>query len=174
MSNVIARAVARAAAKVGGFEATVRGLHGVFKRLSEEHKETSSLLGRLATTSEIHTRAEIWLTVRDALINHEQAESAEVYADVEWHPSLIDLVQTHEEDAAKLQAFVRQLDALTFDSPHWLPTLLKLEAVVNAHAEREEELFFPKMQSIMGEDRCEELEARYLDTKNALKAAGSS
>lgn len=174
MSNLIARAVARAAAKVGGFEATVRGLHGVFKRLSAEHKETSSLLRRLTNASEISVRTEIWLTVRDALITHEQAESQEVFADVEWHPSLLDVVETHEEDAARLQSFVRQLDSLTFDSPHWLPTLLKLEAIVNAHAEREEELFFPQMQSIIGEDRAEELDARYLDTKNALRAVRKS
>jgi hemerythrin superfamily protein len=171
MSNVIERAVARAVAKVGGAQATARGLRGVFRRLTEEHKAVSSLLRRLAMSSDIDDRAHIWPSVRDELIAHERAESQEVYSDVEWHPSLIDIVQAHEEDAGTLQSFLRELDSLTFDSPHWQPTLLKLEAVVNAHAEREEELFFPKVQSIIGEDRAEELDSRYLDTKNAIRGA---
>jgi hemerythrin-like domain-containing protein len=171
MSNLIERAVARAAAKVGGVQASIRGLHGVFKRLTEEHKEMALLLQRLAIASDIEKRATIWPSVRDELIAHEQAESQEVYADFSWHPSLVELVYTHEEDASKLQAFVRQLDGLTFDSPQWHPTLLKLEAIMNAHAEREDELLFPQVQSIIGKDRAEELDSRYVATKNAIHRA---
>jgi hypothetical protein len=66
---------------------------------------------------------------------------------------------------------VRELDKLTFDSPQWHPTLLKLEAVTNAHAEREEELFFPHVQTIIGIERVEELDARYIETKRAIHGA---
>lgn len=161
--------MARAAAKIGAVQATARGLHGVFKRLSEEHKEISTLLMRAAMTSDIAKRAELWPLIRDELVAHEQAELQEVYPDFEWHPSLVDVVRTHEGDGARLQAFVRELDSLTFDSPLWHPTLLKLEAVVNAHAEREEELFFPRVQAILGAERVAELDARYLATRVAIR-----
>lgn len=173
MSNILEHAVAKAAAKLGVVPTPTRGLHGVFKRLSEEHQETSKLLRRAALATDVETRAKFWSLLRDDLIAHEQAELQEVYPDFEWHPSLVDVVQTHDEDAEQLQSLVRTLDTLTFDGAHWEPTLLKLEAIMNAHAEREEELFFPQVQNIIGKDRAEELDGRYVATKKALLGISS-
>ncbi len=170
MSNILQQAIAKAAAKLIPAQPTTNGLHGVFERLAREHKETSALLRRAAQSPNIDERAALWNTLRDQMLAHEQAEVQEVYPDFEWHPSLIDVVQLHEEDAERLQSLVRALETLTFDAPQWETTLLKLEAVMSAHAEREEELFFPQVQNIIGKDRANELDSRYMATKQAILA----
>lgn len=172
MTNIIERAVARAAAKWGGIQATAKGQYGVFRRLSEEHREIASWLRSVATTSDVETRRELWPVLRDALLAHERAEMQEVYPDFEWHPSLVDNVVTHDEDAERLQDFVNELERLGFESHDWQPTVAKLEALMNAHIEREEELLFPHVQAVIGKDRAEELEARYVATKAAIQRIG--
>ncbi len=168
MSNILQQAILKAAAKLSAVQPPTNGLHGVFKRLAEEHKETATLLRRAALAPDIDERAALWNTLRDQMLAHEQAELQEVYPDFEWHPSLIDVVQIHEEDADRLQSLVRALETLMFDAPQWEATILKLGAFMSAHAEREEELFFPQVQNIIGKDRAEELDIRYVATKKAI------
>lgn len=168
MTNVLEQAVARAAARFGATPATSDGFSGVFRRLVEEHKELSVMLKRLAVTPALDKQAVLWATFRTELAAHEQAELQEVYPDFEWHPSLIDVIQTHEEDAERLQEWVRGLDAVAVGSPQWDKGLQTLQAVLSAHVEREEELFFPQVQRLIGRERLEELDARYTETKRAL------
>ena len=57
-------------------------------------------------------------------------------------------------------------------SPQWDKGLQTLQAVLSAHVEREEELFFPQVQRLIGRERLEELDARYAETKRALLDLG--
>lgn len=168
MTNVLEEAVVKAVARFGVTRVTTNGFTGVFRRLAEEHKELSVLLKRTSVTSALDKQAILWATFRAELAAHEQAELQEVYPDFEWHPSLIDVIQTHEEDAERLQDWVRGLDAVAIGSPQWGEGLQTLGALLSAHVEREEELFFPQVQRLIGRERIEELDARYTETKRAL------
>lgn len=168
MANVFEEVIAKAAGKLGALKAKVNGLDGVFRRLTEEHKEVAILLQRAGMSTDTEKRDELWSTIRQELTAHEQAELQVLYTELESHPALTEIVRQHESDADKLQVLIANLDSAAPSSAQWEGCLRQLEHAVLKHAEREEEHFFPKAQEFIGEERAEQLEYKYLQAKKVL------
>lgn len=168
MSNMFEDAVTKAVAKLGSIKAKVNGLDGVFRRLTEEHKEVAILLQRAGMSTDAEKRAELWSKIREQLTAHEQAELQVVYTAFEAYPALTELVRQHEADADKLQALITNMDTSPAASAQWEGCLRQLEHAVLKHAEREEEEFFPRAQEIIGEDRAQQLEYPYLQARKVI------
>jgi hemerythrin superfamily protein len=168
MANVVEEVIAKAAGKLGALEAKVKGLGGIFRRLTEEHKEVATLLQRAGMSTEATKREELWNKIRPILTAHERAEMQVLYAELEAHPSLAEIVRQHESDVDKLQDLIANLDSAAFSSAQWEGSLRQLEHAVLKHAEREEEHFFPTAQELIGEERAEQLEYKYLQAKKVI------
>lgn len=168
MPNIIEEAAAKTAGKIGAIKAKITGLDGVFRRLSEEHKEVGTLIGRAAISADAEKRADLWGKIRQELTAHEHAELQIVYPALQAEPELEDVVRQHQLEADELEALIRDVDRAPLGSVQWEGCIKQLQGAVLQHAEREEEHFFPRAQSAIGERRAEELEQRYLDAKQAL------
>jgi hypothetical protein len=59
-------------------KAKIKGLTGVFERLSREHGEVMALLLRVKASSHPEVRAELFPKIRAELLSHEKGELLEV------------------------------------------------------------------------------------------------
>lgn len=168
MSNMVEDAVTKAVAKLGSLKAKVNGLDGVFRRLTEEHKEVAILLQRAGMSTDAEKRVELWTRIREQLMTHEQAELQVVYTAFEAYPALTELVRHHEADADRLRALVGNMDTAPATSAQWEGCLRQLEYAVLKHAEREEDDFFPRAQDVIGEERAQQLEYPYLQARKVI------
>lgn len=168
MPNIIEETAAKAAGKFGALKAAMSGLHGVFRRLAEEHKEVATLLARATMSSDAEKRADLWGKIRQELTAHEHAESQVVYPEFEMHASLVDIVRQHDSEAEQLEAFIQNVDRAPIASVQWEGSLKQLQEAVVRHAEREEQHFFPRVQEVIGEQRAEALGERYVAAKETL------
>jgi hemerythrin superfamily protein len=168
MPNILEQTAAKAAGKLGAIKAAVSGLHGVFRQLSEEHKEVATLLASATLSSDPEKRAQAWGKVRHDLTAHEHAELEIVYPEFEMHASLLDIVREHEAQADHLEALISNVDSAPIGSAQWETSVKQLHSGILRHATREEQEFFPRAQEVIGERRSEELEDQYLAVKESL------
>jgi hypothetical protein len=173
MNNPLEQVKAKVAGISGAVEARVKGLKGVFMKLAEQHHEVASLLSTAESTEDYTKRAELWSQIRRELVSHEQAELLSVYPILEDYEATRDIVRRHTEEAGELEAAVRELDGIGFQSDAWRPSLERLIALVKAHVELEEEQFFPRAQETLGDDAARELETPFTRAKQlALEKLG--
>lgn len=163
MPNTLESIAAVGAGKVGAAAAKMKGLHGVFVQLVEEHKETATLLKQALSADETAKRSDIWSKLRIELLSHERAELKVVYPSLENAGA--DISAEHARDAKVLEALIAEIDAQSYDSVAWKESLLRLQAVVEAHVELEENEFFPQMQQILGKELAKQMEGRYEQAK---------
>jgi hypothetical protein len=165
MANPVEHVKAKVAGMAGAVEARMKGLKGVFGKLAEQHHEVSSLLETAQETDDYTKRAKLWSDIRRELVSHEQAELMQVYPVVAEYETAKDISLQHNEEAGKLEAAVRELDGIGYQSDEWLPALKRLVELVRTHVELEEEEFFPRAQEAMGEEAARELEGPFLRAK---------
>lgn len=150
-------------------KAKLAGLHGVFKKLTEEHGEVSALLLRLKKTSDPAVRAALFPTLREALLAHEESEMQAVYSLFKTHPDTALIADHHDGEALKLRAQVERLAAIAYDSPAWEPNLEQLAELVAHHVNEEEDEYFPAGQRAFG-DRVDAMLLDYERTKRQVIA----
>jgi hemerythrin superfamily protein len=168
MPNIIEETAAKAAGKVGAIRAAFNGLDGVFRQLADEHKQVATLLASATMASTPEKRADLWGKIRQELTAHEHAERQVVYPEFEMHASLMKVVSEHEAEADELELLIRNVDTCALSSSEWEAHLKLLQKAVVHHATREEKEFFPQAQEVLGEQRVEELEKRYLSARRVL------
>lgn len=167
MTNIIERAVSKAAGGMGAVQAKLNGLEGVFVRLVNEHKQLQVWFARAEISSDAEKRAELWPRLRAELVAHEFAEAHVVYRVAEAYPDLGHIVRQHQFEEELLHSLVHNLDVAAFSSGQWEGSLKQLEQALLLHARREERAFFPELQARFGQALTEELDARYVEAKKA-------
>lgn len=165
MTNPVEHVKAKVAGMAGAVEARMKGLKGVFRKLSEQHHEVSSLLATAVETDDYTKRAALWADIRRELVSHEQAELLQVYPVIEEHEITKDIGHRHTESAGELEAAVRELDGLGFQSDAWRAGAERLLVIVREHARVEEEEFFPRAQEALGEQVAQALEPSFTRAK---------
>jgi hemerythrin superfamily protein len=165
MPNAIENAVAKVAGKTGAVEARFKGLKGVFTKLAEQHHEVGALLSRAESATDFSKRRDLWGEIRKQLISHEQGELLEIYPALESYAATRDVARRHAEEAGELEALIREVDSVGFQSDAWQPTLANLIAKVTEHVQIEETEFFPRAQEALGEDAAKQLEAPFMKAK---------
>jgi hypothetical protein len=146
---------------------TTEGFQGVFEQLVSEHRQVAHLIARLFQEQGAQ-RAELWATLRRNVLAHEFAEHQVLYAALDCYPSLQVLIESHTHDVSVQDTQLRQLDALAVDTEEWELGLRRLEALLEAHVEKEEVELFPRAQDLLGPERVQELELDYLVVKSSL------
>ncbi len=147
------------------------GLHGVFATLAEQHAEMAKLLDRVE--QDPSKRRSLWPTIRIELLSHERGELREVFPALREHAETEQLAEQHEADAHDLEALIAQLDDTEPDpdSEDWGALFDQLVGTVLDHVDDEEKNIFPLAQRVLGVQVADNLDARFLATKQQIADA---
>jgi hemerythrin superfamily protein len=167
MPNRPEELASKAAGAMKAAKATVKGLHGVFKKLTEEHGEVSALLTRVNSTSDPETRSRLFPDIRRDLLAHETGERRAVYPAFRKYPELAGMVDEHEAEATQLERALSQLAATDCADASWGTMFEQLVKLVKHHTGEEENRYFPEASRVLGKEESERLEAAYLAAKVA-------
>lgn len=152
-----------------GAGARLHGLVGVFKILSEQHREAVALLRRVKRDPE--QRAELWPKIRQELLSHENSELRELYPVLRAHDQTRALAERHEAEASQLSALIDRIHGAQMASAEWGRLFGQLVDQVEQHVREEEGEIFPKAQEIIGAARAREIEPRVLAAKQQVAMA---
>lgn len=152
-------------------KATVKGLGGVFRKLSQEHGEVTALLMRVKRSSDVEVRKSLFPDIRRELLAHEKGEMEVVYPAFRQHPELVSIAQEHDKEAGQMEQVIQQLSATEYADESWGRMFDRLVDLVVHHATEEENEFFPKASRVMTDEEPDVLEKRYLDAKKAILAS---
>ncbi len=150
-------------------KATLEGVTGVFKELMREHGEAGALLAKLKSSSDIDARAEIFPTLRAALLSHEKGELAEIYPLFRKHPDLAGYAEMHEAEAGALERLLTRMSAMPYEDVSWGESIAELADAVTRHVKEEETEYFPVASKTLGKAETEALTARYEAKRDAVK-----
>jgi hypothetical protein len=168
MPNRTENAASKAVGAIKSAKATIKGLSGVFKQLTEEHGEVSALLMRVKTGSDQAVRRELFPKIRAKLLSHERGELLEVYPVFERHPELQRMAAEHNRDAKQLERLLEGLNTMAFDDEAWDALFGKLVEVVKQHAAEEESVYFPEANRVLGKEESERINGLYERAKAAV------
>lgn len=166
MPNRLDSMLSHGMARVKAVKARLSGLGGVFKTLAAEHGELRVLLQRAKVSDDRFV--DLWPTIRRDLVAHEKAERRELYPVLRAHPETRSLADHHDAEADELDALIASVDALGVGTPELRATFKRLNDLVVHHAHEEESKIFPKAQEVLGKDRAELIETKYLAAKRQL------
>ena len=168
MPNRMENMASKVAGKTKAAKATIKGLKGIFKKLAEEHGEVSALLKRVEMSSDPDVRAELFPTIKKELLAHEKGEISELYPLLRKHAETRAMADDHDGEADEMEALLEKLDDDKYDGKQWKQSFERLVELVQHHAKEEENEYFPKAQEVLGEERAEVLEKKYLSTKKSV------
>jgi hemerythrin superfamily protein len=156
LEGIGAKAMGAARAAV----ATVGGMTGIFRRLTQEHGEMSALLMRVQLTSSPAVRRNVFPTIRKELLAHERAEESEIFPMFQQNEGTRAIVEAHAREAGQLEMVIGELTEIAVDDPRWEQTFDRLFKLVQAHVKTEESAYFPAGQHAFAE-RTDEMLARF-------------
>lgn len=171
MTNPLEAAAGKAMELFKVSRASFQGLSGVFKLLAQEHGEISALLHRLAYSSDVATRGRLYPEIRRKLLAHERAERDEVYRALAQHEMTVRLATAHDDQEHRLEGVLATLDACDMSSAEWERGVTLLVQTVEQHVLDEEGDYFPRAQSVHGDEWAEALREPYEAQKQRELAA---
>jgi hypothetical protein len=160
MTNPIDEVASKTLGATKAVKATLKGLTGVFRKLSQEHGEVSALLLHLAKTDDPAVRAELFPKVRQQLLAHEKGELAVVYPAFRAYSETQLIADKHAQEAGQLEHMLEKLSALPVRDANWSQTFDALQDLVQRHVDEEESEFFPAGQRVLGAE-ADALQAQY-------------
>jgi hemerythrin superfamily protein len=160
----------KAMGAVKAAKATVKGLGGVFRKLSQEHGEVTALLMRVKRSTDVEVRRHLFPDIRRELLAHEKGETEVVYAAFRQYPELVKIADEHKAEADQIEQIIQQLSSTDYGDASWSRTFDRLADLVVDHASREENDYFPKAARAMPDQEPDELEKRYLEAKKNIMA----
>ena len=164
--------VGKVMGKVKGARQALTGGAGIFERLATEHGEISTLIRRVAATSDdSDVRKELYPRIRSELLAHAKAEEKEVYSQFRLLPSLAGQMDHAADEHHRIEAYFDQLDAIGMTDDQWISVFREMMTLVQKHVMEEELQVFPKAKKELSKDESEALESRYLDAKEDMLAS---
>jgi hemerythrin superfamily protein len=148
-------------------KAALKGLHGIFRSLVEQHGQASGLLHRLKGNPD--KRAELWPLVRSELLAHERSEMEVLYRELHYDPRTRQMAEHHDQEAGEMETLIRQIDAIPYADSAWESVFDELVDAVQHHVSEEEGEIFPKAQDVLGRDRVEAMDLTFEDAHAAQK-----
>ncbi|MCL2450135.1 MAG: hemerythrin domain-containing protein [Polyangiaceae bacterium] len=147
-------------------KATLEGLSGIFRQLTQEHGEMAALLIRVKMTTDPEVRRELFPDIRKQLLAHERGEVREIYSAFRQHPDLEGMARDHEVDARQIEQSLEDLSSVDYADGRWDAKFAELVTLVERHVKEEEGEHFPAANRILGRNEAERLRERYLAAKS--------
>ncbi|MFO1056752.1 MAG: hemerythrin domain-containing protein [Dongiaceae bacterium] len=125
-----------------------------FEALARDHRTVLQALDALAETPDdaVLRRTRMLLTIKHALTAHALAEQDVVY------PLLHDRAGAAEEagklygDHADIKRLLHTLEETPKGEPGWVAGVRELRDLIAVHARREEDVEFPRLRKLLGQD----------------------
>jgi hemerythrin superfamily protein len=157
----------KAMGKLKGARQALTGGAGIFERLATEHGEISTLIRRVAATTETSdVRRELFTRIRTDLLAHAHAEEKEVYSSFRSMPSLAGKMDHSADEHHRIEGYLTQLDAMPMTDGRWIGVFREMMMLVQKHVMEEELQIFPLAKKALSKGQSEELENRYLESKS--------
>src|SRR5277367_7049308 len=154
-------------------KAAVESPHGVFEKLTEEHREIAALLMRVKATSDPEVRRALFPKVRTEMLAHDKGEFREVYPAFDQHPELQPMAKEHNVEATQLERSLEQLSGVPPTDASWESLFDKLVELAVQHTREEEDEYFPAAERVLGRDEAERLQGRYEAAKAEVTGQAS-
>ena len=167
MPNRMEDLASKAMGSMKNVKATVKGLHGVFRRLSEEHGEASALLMRVKSSSDAEVRRRLFPEIKTALLSHESGELLVVYPRFTSYPELAPIAEKHRAEAQQLEQMLNRLASTDCADPGWTGMFDDLVKMVKHHVDEEEGRYFPEASRVLGKEEAERLDKEYVAAKRS-------
>jgi hemerythrin superfamily protein len=135
-----------------------RPLVGIFEILVQQHREILESLRRAGSVKTAIMRRERWTQARRQLLSHERAEEQVVYASLDGYVAARTVLEQHGDQTVELELAIADLDATDIESEEWIEQLRDVIAMLADHVRDEENEFFPRAQTLLGENMARELE----------------
>lgn len=148
----ITEAVGKILGKAKVAKGALEGLSGIFITLMEEHGQVSALLKRVKKSSDPGERRELFATIREQLILHEESELAVLYPACREHPELAAIADQHDLHAHRIELAVERLYRRDTRDPDWGAEFDQLAALVHSHVQDEENNYFPTAYRLIGQN----------------------
>lgn len=158
---------AKAMAVATAVKASLKGLHGVFKVLVEEHAQLIALLMRIENSSEADTGRRLFPRIQSQLLAHEERELRTTYPVFLEHSELVQVARVHDAEADRLEDMLFRLAATDYENDAWEGIFDRLFELFRDHITEEENRSFPAAERVLGRQEAERLEGPYLAAKAA-------
>lgn len=164
-------ATAKAMAAANAVKASLRGLHGVFRVLVEEHGQLIALLTRVENSAEADTGRRLFPEIQSQLLEHEESELRATYPAFLEHPELVQIAHAHDAEADRLEEMLFRLAATDYENNAWEGIFDRLFELVRDHITEEETRSFPAAERVLGRQEAERLQAPYFAAKAVAAGA---
>lgn len=152
--------------KVKGAKQKLTGGEGIFERLATEHGEISTMIRRVAaSTDESDVRKELFGKIRSELLAHSRAEEKEVYSRFRSIPELASRMNQSADEHHRIEAFLDQLAGMDITEDRWIEVFRDMMQLVQKHVTEEEQQVFPVAKKALSTEQSKELEDTYLQEK---------
>jgi hemerythrin superfamily protein len=147
--------------------ARARAGHDPFESLIADHRRFRELLGRMNEAAGTVQRAQLLLRLKRGLAAHAMAEEDVVYPMLQDEAGAKpDPTHLYAEHAA-VKVLLFRLEKKVLASDDWTEEVGALSALLTEHARHEEEVDFPRLRELLGEDGRVTL-ARKISREKAL------
>ena len=111
----------------------------IFEALREDHDTQRKLVKDLrATSGDDPVRRDLYGKLKSELDAHAKAEERSLYAEMLGHKASQPVASHSIHEHTEIDKLIAKVDALDFDSPHWIRTFDDLAHKVLHHLEEEE------------------------------------
>jgi hemerythrin superfamily protein len=170
MANKPTKTAAKATGKAKAAGKALKGQSGILRHLAGEHGEVSTLMKRVASSSqESKVRDELFPEIRTDLLAHAKAEEKVFYPAMRKHPDMRELVERSQEQHEKIEGYVEQLADGNKHTKTWMTIFERMMRAVEQHVELEEQKMFPLAKDLCTKEELEDLLERYEGAEQALK-----
>lgn len=125
--------------------------HTIYGRLVEEHRMVAAMLDIVTTTrpDETRERLDAWRTVAAEILAHTRAEDRVLYHELDGSYELDDAIDDARGDHRKVEALIREIDAIGDGGDEWLARVKTVKAAIEAHVRFEEDVMLPHAHNVL-------------------------
>lgn len=149
-------------------EVAATGTSALYRTLHEEHIKAADMLKKLATTADSDVRKPIWDQVSLELTAHVRAEDEVVYRRLATLEGLGEKTAHTVKEHDKIEALIRQVDALQPSDPRFVEKVEALCEAVEHHVREEEHQILPMAEKQLGAVALKEMTALFHARKREL------
>lgn len=115
----------------------------IFKLLKKDHDKHRELLAKIAEThGDSDERRELFEEFKIEVSAHANAEEQALYGEMLQRPELQDKGRHSVAEHKEIDDYLKELEELSFSSPHWQPKFGEMRHRYEHHIEEEEQEIF--------------------------------
>lgn len=138
----------------------------VFEALREDHDTQRTLMDILVKTEGASEgREEVYPRLKKELESHAFAEEKAFYSVLMARENTVEKARHSVAEHKEIDDVIEQLEGLEHSSPQWLPTMKKLQHLVEHHLDEEEHEVFQMAGKVLNETEKTSLASEYRAAK---------